>query len=243
MVALLEKSTVSPADTEPQALPIRFLARCRAIVESYGTPLKGVPIALKHRVRDFKPKARTVSSKRSLRLAMPELNESQIRRTETILGIVLIVIAHFLFKPSEDLPGAPAPEPAIVAEQQQVTESPLPELPFTQFHSFADPSRRFNFNEQPQWKVNYLMSTRAACGMAQHIEHSVPVMMPHPLLKQMMTRSKQTAFVNYVNTSRMNPGTVPMARMMDRFRTLSKVLNDTCGPAPNSDAEEGPVEE
>lgn len=264
--------------------PESFLARCKSIVDEMTVPVQSVPLALRHRVQAFRPRARAAFIKRRLRLLTPHWNVDSARRLEKILGVILIIIAALIFRP-EDVVTTPAlidSESSFISEEpedntetvdvpfldaESVDPALLQELapqsnphPFSRFHSYADPQKRFAFETEPHWKTNYMMSTQAACGIAQHFQHSMPVMLRrgrspvwsarrhqatsakrianHPLLVRMMRQVRKEAFENYLDRGKMNLGTVPMSHVVHQFHSLTHVINESCGPGPTPPEEE-----
>ncbi len=279
--------------------PVSFLARVKSIVDdiSKSNPMvKTVPLALRHRVHEFRPRARAVYLKRKVKLFVPEWNEKSAGRLEKVLGIVLIFIAFFFLKLEEsqslkssahqpqeaefsletqglsqgqgpgesldldqDLSSIEVPllaesacDPALLAQLAPQSANHA----FSRFHSYADPKQRFNFNNsEAAWKSNYLHSTNAACGMASHFQHSMPVMLrrgtppawsrqhdaktsfrrtcSHPLLKRMQSQIRQQAFQKYVDSARTNIGATPITNVVHQFHSFSHVLKESCGSAPS----------
>jgi hypothetical protein len=208
MVTSVNKAAVK-SNLEPQSAPLTFLARCRAVVESVRGPGSSVPLLLKHRVRDFKPKASVSRRKNSLPVLSSSWNEKSIQKTEAILGAILIIVAILLLQTSEDKRdplASQAATAALTVEDGKETPAEMPYLastlaacrflpepasvnvpePLAEFHSFTSARGRFSFNSEPGWKKDYLMSTQAACGFAQNLQNRVPhvvkrVAQRHPL--------------------------------------------------------------
>lgn len=303
------KTLLLEAEPEPSN-PGSFLAKCKAIVEEITEPVvKSVPLVIRHRVHDLRPRARAAYFRRQVKLHVPEWNATNCKRLEKILGVVLIFIAFLLLRP-EDSPTvrnhstAPAPQavdtstfasaflngettpaaaPATTTESEtstvdvpwlseaaidpallQALEPQSNAHPFGRFHSYANPATRFDFNNNsPAWNSSYRSSTHAACGMAKHFQHSMPVMLRrgnapawhsdphgtrahmtaqqasnHPLVHKMMKQTQQHAFQHYVNTSSYNATAIPMARVAHQYHSLSQVLKSSCDTGEKS-SEEG----
>lgn len=279
MGTLLNRTTPkSSKRSEPQAAPTSFLAKCKAIVDSVTSPRRSVPLPLKHRVQDFRPRPRAAYNTRRLSLLIPEWNESSAKRTEMILGTILVIIAIFLLRPSEEasfITGnveeqtaeeeARGPMPEIpylsaVASDPTVFQQLAPASPCPTFHSFANPSARFDFKNEPRWKKEYL-STSAACGVANHLELNMPSMLvtskqsganghkqtahltgkatAHPLVNRMMRQMRALAYERYLSSHPGSPAAMPLLGAIGRYRTLSRVFKESYGQEAEDGGESG----
>ena len=284
------KTLLLEAEAEPSN-PSSFLARCKAIVEDITSPVvKSVPLVIRHRVNELRPRARATYIRRQVKLYVPRWDAQSCNRLEKILGFILIIVGGLLLKPPDaeqvksTAPVATqstmqepvslfdeAPEMPFMADTaidpsmlQQL--SPATNLhPFSRFQSYANPRTRFSYeNAQPAWNAPYMSSTHAACGMAQHFQHSMPIMIRngratvwntqtqhghpqvsaaahaaqvqrHPQLQRMMRQVRKQAFQNYVNTSTCNATAIPMMKVAHQYHSLSQVLKQSCGAADSEE--------
>jgi len=180
--------------TEQELQGQSFLARCRAIVAASSPSISNVPVVIKSRGQQFRPRAQQNLRGSRLQLHTPEWNERSIRKTETVLGIVLILIAMILLGLQQN-EGGPAPVEAPTISQTSASgsgsEQENAEMPYffdmlgstvdeqvnasqsaqlvpsgSSFRSYANPDQFFSFEKQ----ANNMISTHAVSGIANHVE-------------------------------------------------------------------------
>lgn len=288
----LGTKSVESSRTKKESTPKTFLDRCKAVISSNIKAtipaITFVPAATKARATEFNLKVRQMGAlKRKLELDAPETRVSAARKTEIILGGALVVIAILMlndsnvelaalnggwqgimalmpFEKTHDMGVSPI-APALTGQHSETeTQINNNSLPCSSFHSFADPSRRFAFDQEDGWTANSRMSTQAACGVANHLQQHVPSMVsarnestsefsraPFQSEQRNLLRSNDPqnvnvhgeAFEKYVNSNRMNPGAMPLTHIINKFRNMSQALNDACGPAPSGEGENSSSDE
>lgn len=210
------KTILLEAEPDPSN-PASFLAKCKAIVEEITEPVvknvvNNVPLVIRHRVQDFRPRARAIHLRRRVKLFVPSWNEKSSKNIETGVGVILILIGAMLVYTADiesikhDSPlqqtnpvagielvqtEAPMMDHSATVEMPFLADAAIDPAflqqmapqsnthPFSRFHSYADPKSRFAFNPINNMNQSYQMSTNAACGMATHFQHSMPVMIQH----------------------------------------------------------------
>jgi hypothetical protein len=192
----LLKSRVLATETEQEIEGQSFLARCRAIVSASSPSISNVPQVLKSRGQSFKPRTQQKLPGSRLQLHTTSWNEKAVRKTETVLGVVLILIAALILglqqngNEGELTPAAALPisQPAT---SQSDAEQELGEMPYffdmlgatsggdsaasqsaqlvppgSSFRSYANPEQFFSFEKQ----ASNMISTQAVDGIASHVE-------------------------------------------------------------------------